>query len=320
MEENVYICTWRKTKAGIELWPKSRPHLKVSASTYPEAESKLIEAIQNDGGAMCAVMEFVPPLPRSAFQEKYSSPELYRIHGDDRFETTAPKCKWSETRQEKDKRLSYDDQFFKAPVCRECNGVRSPRNEEPLELTYAPDKGFCGGFGFVGHSGGVMLWIFAEDFLGLLTHHERKRLVLQPTNRKGRGKSFFELVGPSGPPFVALRGFEPSGWYCVKCGYRTWGYEGHDLGINEFVAKVDLPKRLPSVFTVGEAPEVQLVVSASRWRELVGKRESRGIVSNLLGVVPDRDLVRHPDLPTREESAHRQPWKRDQAASPSGTD
>ncbi len=66
---------------------KSWPQIRVSAPTYAEAEERLIEAIQDAGGAMQVVMEFDPPLPKSSLEEKYSKPEIYLIGGDDRFET-----------------------------------------------------------------------------------------------------------------------------------------------------------------------------------------------------------------------------------------
>ena len=59
--------------------------------------------------------------------------------------------------------------------------------------------------------------------------------------------------------------------------------------------------RSSGVFTVGTFPEVQLAVTALRWKELLGKRGTRGFASSQLGVVPDYEVVRHPELATYEE-------------------
>ena len=137
MEDNVYLCTWSKSARGFILCVKSRPHVKAEGSTYSEAEERLIEAIQNAGGAMCAVLEFDPPLPKSTFQEKYATPELFLIHGDDRFETDLPRGRAFELAEEREARKKSEDAFFEAPVCRQCNFATGNRNEKPLFLTYA---------------------------------------------------------------------------------------------------------------------------------------------------------------------------------------
>jgi hypothetical protein len=72
MEHSVYICTWSRSRDGFTLWVTSRPAVRASAATYAEAEERLIEAIQEAGGAMQAVLEFDPPLPKSTLEEKYS--------------------------------------------------------------------------------------------------------------------------------------------------------------------------------------------------------------------------------------------------------
>src|SRR5262245_32240283 len=97
MDHVVYICSWKRSDAGFTLWVKGPPGVRASAPTVAEAERRLMEAIQNAGGAMHAVMEFDSPLPMSALEEKYCSPELYLICGDDRFETDAPPRRAFET-------------------------------------------------------------------------------------------------------------------------------------------------------------------------------------------------------------------------------
>ena len=93
-----------------------------------------------------------------------------------------------------------------------------------------------------------MCQIVSKDFLDLLTTNEKAGLQLQRVMSNGRESNFFELVGPAGPPFVALAGMEPRGWRCTACVYRTWGYWVDGLAINSFIAKADIPATLLGVF------------------------------------------------------------------------
>lgn len=297
MEHNLYICQWSKSADGFTLWIKSRPQIRASGGTYAEAEERFIEAIQDAGGAMHAVMEFDPPLPKSELERKYSHLEIYQIVGDDCFEMDAPRWKWGETEQEIDERLRWNDAYFESPVCRQCRHARSRRSEKPLTLEYA--SRYDGAFGQVGSEGSNSLQIVSEGFLDLLTPEERAALELRPTIRKGR-KKFFELIGPEGPPLVAVAGLKLAGWECSRCGYRTFGYFIEGLNIGDFVARADLPAKLPSVFTIGSYPEIELAVTAARWRELVGRKGTRGFISRLVGVAPENEVIRNPVLPLRD--------------------
>ena len=298
MEHAVYICSWSRSSDGFTLWVKSRPEIRASAPTYADAEERLIEAIQDAGGAMQAVMEFDPPLPKSTLEEKYSRPEIYSIGGDDRFETDAPRWKGSESVGEIEERLRWLDAFYNHPVCRKCKYTSGRRNDKTVTLTYAGK--YDGAFGSFGTDGGPNHQLVSEEFLTLLRPKERRNLEFQPTVRKGR-KKFYELVGPEGPPHVAIAGVKVNGWRCTQCDHRTWGYWVDGMAISSFVARSDLPPDLGGVFTVGVFPEIELAVTASRWKEMLGQKGTRGFVSRQVGVVPDHEVVRRPELPTAEQ-------------------
>jgi hypothetical protein len=300
MEHTVYLCAWSRSRDGYGLWVISRPKLRANGRTYPEAEERLIRAIQDAGGAMHAVLEFAPPLPKSTLETKYAKPEIYLIGGDDRFETDAATWCPSESAAEVDEGLKSVDAFFQSPVCRKCKYASSPRSDKQLTLTYAPPR-YDGAFGFVGHFGRTTLQLFSEEFLGLLTPEERQYLELRPVIRKGRARKFYELLGPAGPPLVAVARMKISGWRCSRCGHRTWGYWVEGFSIRTFVAASDLPTFLRGVFTIGIPPEIHLTVTSERWKTLVGQKGTRGLVSNLLGVVPEHEVVRDPKLQTYEE-------------------
>lgn len=295
MEHSVYICGWNQDSEGFTLWVKSQPRIRASAPTYVEAEARLIEAIRNAGGAMQAVIEFEHPLPQSTQEEKYSQPELFLICGDDRFETDAPRRSALESADEIEERLRWLDTFYDRPVCRQCRFTAGRRNDKPVTLTYAGK--YDGAFGTFGTDGGPNHQLVSEEFLALLKPDERRRLEFQPTVRKGRRK-FYELVGPEGPAPVAVAGLALRGWRCPRCDHRTWGSWVEGLAINTFIARTDLPAETSGVFSIGTFPEIQLAVTASRWKELLGRKGTRGFTSRRLGVVPEHDVVRYPELPT----------------------
>jgi hypothetical protein len=310
MEHAVYLCAWQRSSSGFALWVKSRPTVRGEGPSYEEAEERLIDAIQAAGGAMHVVLEFDPPLPRSERESKYSQPELYVIDGDDRSETEdIIKPVSFETAKEREERFQERDSFFQAPSCRQCAFASSPRSEKPLPLRYAPPR-YDGAFGSIGAEGTTTLHLVSAEFLELLTQEERNRLTLRLTLRKGRARKFYELLGPPGPPFVAVAGLPISGWRCEACGHRTWGYWVEALKLCEFVARDDLPCPLPSLFTIGTPPGVNLCVTGERWRARVGHKGTRGFVSQPLGVVPSREVVRNPELPTFQEQLAEQPWGR----------
>jgi hypothetical protein len=291
MEDGVYVSSWSRSRDGFTLWVKSRPRIRASAPTYDEAEERLIEAIQDNGGATVAVLEFDPPLPKSRRDGKYSSPEIYLIGGDERFETDAPRWKWSESAQEKEERLRWLDGFYEKPVCRNYKYTSNRRSDRPVTLAYAGGR-YDGAFGCLGTDGGPSHQIVSEEFLALLTKGEKRGLEFQPTILKGRRK-FFELVGPEGAPHVGVRGINSSGRRCAQCHHWTWGLGIKEMAIQSFVARSDLPGDLPGVFTVGTFPEVEPAVTGVRWKDIVGRKGTRGFVSRLLGVVADHEVLRH---------------------------
>lgn len=300
MEDAVYLCTWSQNNGGYSLWVKSRPKLRREAGTWPEAVERLTKAIQNADEVMVAVLEFDPHPPKSFLEAKYAEPEIYLVGGTDAFETDHTKCSAHQGSVEFDNYLKSIDAFFQSPICRKCKYASSLRSNKPLNLTYVPG-GYDGAFGYAGRFGSNTLRLFSEEFLGLLTPEEKQHLEFRPAIRKGRGKRFYELLGPAGPPYVAVAGLKISGWRCSECGHRAWGYWVKGLSINNFVSASDLTPFLRSVFTVGTPPEIQLAITRKRWRELVVKKGTRGLGSHLLGVVPEHEVVRVPELPALGE-------------------
>ncbi len=162
MEHDVYLCSWSQSCTGYLLWVKQHPRLRAEGVTYAEAEGRLIEAIQNAGGAMQAVLEFDPPLPRSAIESKYAHPELYLIWGDDCFETDTAKRVPFETEAALNERLREVDALFQAPICRNCRHASGLRSDKPLALSSLRNR-YDGAFGFVGNEAGTSVQVVSEE-------------------------------------------------------------------------------------------------------------------------------------------------------------
>ncbi len=300
MEHSVYSCEWSRSVEGWTLWVRLRPELRARGATYAEAEENLIEAIQDAGGAMHVVFEFVAPLPKSHLEARYTAPELYLVVGEDCFETNAPRAHAFETSAERKAHFKWADRFFEKPICRRCASATGSGNERPLSLRNGVTE-YDGAFGHIGVAVGTTPQVLSDRFLELSHEDERNRLKVRPAESKSRANRVYELAGSQGPPFVAVAGLPMSGWRCNVCENRTWGYWVEDVATNSFDAKSELPRPLPGVFPVGVPPEVRLCVTADRCQQLVGRKGTRGLVTTLLGVVPDDEVVRQPDLPTLEE-------------------
>ena len=295
MEDAVYVCGWKKDAGGFVLWVKSIPQIQCAGRTYAEAEKELLESIWRRNGAIHAVLEFDPPLPPSSSESRYCDPELFLIGGDERFETCSRPDRF---RDGFEQWITWVNGFFRSPVCRSCRQIKGPRNDRLLPITYAPSQ-IDGASGTVGGESVATIQIVSDQFLGLLTRAERDQLHLQRVERGRRKRDFWELVGPAGLDWVAVKGLKPSGWKCPTCGFSIWGYWIQGFDLSHFIAKSDLPSDHPSIFTVVKQPNVHLAVTAKRWGELCDRRGTRGFVSERLGVVPDNEVLRQIDLPTR---------------------
>jgi hypothetical protein len=289
MEDDVYICKWKRIEAGFRLWVKGKPKLSVEGDgDVISLSEQLSERIAESGGAQHAVLEFDKPLPKAAFDVRYSAPEIVSVCGDERFEIDCPDPHDS----------AWFDQFFARPHCRECETQASPRNRQSLPVEYLPPL-FDGGFiAFCN----VSLRVFSEDFLQHLTSAERDRLDLIPIQfSKDCKKSYYELIGPAGPPFRPISTLPISGWRCDACGYKTFGYWSPQSNIHQFIARDRLPDPIPDIFTVGVPPDVHLCITAARWAKIIGSIGTRGLTTSQIGVAANCDVLEDLHLLTKQE-------------------
>jgi len=291
MNSNVFICSFKKSAKGYKLWVKSNPQLSGEGTTYDEAAEKLSKVIWDVADDLDAIiptaLEFDPPLPPTVDIEKYCRPELYIIKGDEIFDT-----------------IPYNataEPYYKSGYCRQCLLPKGTRNNKLLELQY-PVSTVNGGWvrGRFPNS----VYIFSERFLSLLKPEELSlfefREVQQPPRTR---RAFYELAGKPIATFVGVNSFDMQGWECSVCGNRYFNYFLEPClheptgEISQIICRADLPEPVPSCFPVGFDNEIHLCMTRARWDEIRGCREAKGLFSKKLGVISEKECVRHPRLP-----------------------
>lgn len=291
-EEGFYICSWKKTKKGYEIWVVNKPKWKAEAKTFEEAEEELISVITCDPRGPCnPVWDYDKPAPKKKAEAAFSNPDLVIVESNG-FAELAEQAPPGVTEHIEDAENSY----YRSPVCEECGYSSTPRSEKHL-FADSVDSGYDVINGrFCGSSNSFAL--FSSDFLELLTVDEKESLQFRPVLRKKSAKKkFFELVGPAGLDQVGANDVNPSGWECSKCKFQCYGYWSPQFSIWYFVAAEDLPDPLPTVFTFGAPSDLRLCMPMARWQQIVGKPGARGVMSSQLGVVPTKLLQRRPKLP-----------------------
>lgn len=301
----VIACKWRQTPEGWKLWVRGRENVCGSGATYEEAQEALIDAIMEAAPDLDAVLpivpEFDPPLPATAFAERYLVPELYLIRGDEIFELNRPS---QATVESAESRAAYLPTLFTEGICPSCHQGRGERTDVAMRVDNAPQRADAGWIRAPFHT---HIRLFSDRFLELLTPRERKHLTFRPIEMPPASRrQFYELRGRPDVPLVGVRGLDADGLDCPECGHRSLRVldprlmdEG--LHLTRFACAEDLPGSLVSCFTVGCGNEVDVCVGRERWNALRGQAHARGIMSERLGVVAESECERQPRIRSRRE-------------------
>jgi hypothetical protein len=233
---------------------------------------------------MHAVLEFErgrPPYPEDV---RYRSPEVVSLCGDERFDLDLPDS------------TDAWDAYFEQPLCHTCRLPTSPRSNRALCLLES-DTNYDGGFI---DRGPWSARIFSASFRRLLTDEEQGRLKFQTVVLKTPSRqAYYELIGPTGPPRVAIADAKPTGWRCAACGSSCFRYHRPGSRLHQFVSDNDLPQPLSEVFAIGTPGQIELCMLASRWQAMIGKPGARGIVSTPIGVADQCQVVKEVALATK---------------------
>jgi hypothetical protein len=308
-EEGVFVCDWHAQRDHLVGTVRSHPEIRVQSATIDGMGEALFSAIQNALGCMMPMIELCPLPPIEAEGQAFGEPQLVTVSGQHRPDDCAPR---GTARHDADTLKNYWGGFYDRGVCGRCGLSIGHRNARPLEIRSLPPY-FSAGFCKSPHS--PILPLVSHSLLGALSPNERAALGPRPIDQVPYGSAepgtwqaethhpWFEVTGPPLVAPVAIRDRFKGGWRCDECGGRYWGgrHFPRVAGFDVFIAAMDLPIPIPSVFVVGgEGTGLTIGMTASRWSEIVGTSPARGITSSRLGVVRDPSLiVRQPVLPKR---------------------
>ena len=272
MEEgNVYITTWKKKGSKFILSLTKDPKIFSESKDFEEAVEDLAMRICELYGDGEAVLEFDRALPKTVFPLKYGKPEIVWVGGNERGALH-----------------SNPSDLFEGGICKLCKWPLGKRSKTPA-LVDIPIK--SDGI-IVDHIGPV----FSEAFFSLLNAEELEGLELLEIEHYGKQDgAFFEIVGKSICSFVGVKDYPYiGGQKCSYCGFKSFYYSRE---VFFFLAKMDMPKPLPTCFVVG-GNENYLCMEGQRYRDILEKTGIRNIVSTRIGVVnSDKEIDRDPDVP-----------------------
>ena len=271
MEGRVYVCSWKPIPAGYAVWVKARPAVRAEGATFEKADEALYGPILAAYGDGENVREYDPPPPVSAGFGEFLQEGLVTILGNAR----AP--------------VTNLDELYEGGVCERCSAPRGARTSRTATVADI-ESGFDGGFTRT-------FYYFSEAFVALLTADERARFEWRRVDRPERArKIFLELIPRAPVPLVAVRGRDLDAVECDVCRRPHTLTFFHSHQIAGFVCEGDLERPRPSCFPVGPVHQALLALTRDRWRAMVGKPGTRGLMSYELGVVStdlcDRDPPR----------------------------
>lgn len=281
MEGNTYIVSWKKQGDKYKVYLKENEDFNGIDIDFETACDELclnICEMLGDGEAVLSLTR-EPPQPQGVSQ--YARPALVTLS-------------WNESaRGEK-----YQENLFEGGYCSACLSGIGKRTTNPLVVDLFP-KGNIGDF----HQFEFHPVLLSDAFLSLLTEKERNNLGLQEvvctkkTRRKFKevnGKPVFKQVGVKDGNYTSL-----SSWQCESCGYKMFSCTHPELPDNykysSFCAASDLKSKLDDIFVVEDTMGRKMVcLKLIRWKQLIGKPESKGISADRLYVLPDEQVERNP--------------------------
>ena len=277
-EGRTYLCTWRQAPAGFEVWVKARPKLRASAESFEAADQELYEVILRVLGDGENAREYIPPRP-DALDHDGLLYRLKQVTGVGRA-TIANELMPA---------------FWTKGVCPDCRHAWGARTTVTLEIQRADSD-----TGLMARAQRAFqyphFYLYSTDFVSLLTPAERRRFTWRPVRRLRGTKPYLEIVASRTVLPLATFKEQYVGhnlYRCPTCGYKNDPtYSFVPPTPSAYVAEHDIPRRLPSCFTVGQ--ELAICFTTERWAELVERKAARGLWSQDIGVVDSRLVERRP--------------------------
>ena len=172
----MFVCTWKRTPDGFDVWVERRRSLRASAATFEQADELLTSAITLATGDGENEHEYDPPRPDTATDDG-----LLR-----RFKLIAGGG-WAT--------LANEAELWTRGVCPTCQRAWGRRTNRAAVL--ATLEAVADGLIAKPRTGWALrLQLYCNEFLRLLTVAERRRFEWRPAVAPRRTKrQYFEIVG-----------------------------------------------------------------------------------------------------------------------------
>lgn len=278
MEGNVYLCSWKKGRAGFEITLLRDDRVTVRGKSLPEAEGRMVELLCERFGDGEAVIDYDRPLPDEAFPACYTKPSIFLVRPNEGVHSLPPERPLPET-----------------GPCTACGNRRRGNPAAPARYDWLPAG-----------SDGALDWkqtgdIFSDAFVSLLPEEARDGLRFRPVEYVGQQKlrkRFSELVGSPVADFVfSSRIPLTDGFRCRRCGF-TQAIQTLGGILVRCLARNDLPQPCPPVFAAKTInAELFLCMTAEFWRRVQGGKGTRNLLGTPLCMLDPEEVVRVPTVP-----------------------
>ncbi|MBP7864723.1 MAG: hypothetical protein KA419_02140 [Acidobacteria bacterium] len=278
MEGNVYLCSWKKGRAGFEITLLRDDTVTARGNSLSEAEGRMVELLCERFGDGEAVIDYDRPLPDDTLPARYTKPAIYLIRPNDGVHSLPPE-------------KSGPD----GGLCTACGNRRRGDPSTPPRYNWLPAG-----------SDGALDWkqtgdIFSDAFVSLLPEEAREGLRFRAVDYVGRQKlrtRFSELVGSPAADFVYSNRIPlTDGFRCRRCGFTQ---ALHTLGgiLVRCLARNDLPAPCPPAFVAKTLNnELYVCMTGELWRRVQCGKGTRNLLGTPVCMLDPEEVVRVPTVP-----------------------
>jgi hypothetical protein len=272
-EGHVYLCKWKQTEDGFRIWVDRKPRLCAEGDTLEDAKNELSHVIGLEFGDGEAVFDLDPPeLPSQYVALSYNS--SWRSPADFTREEFAS--------------------LYEGGLCDFCLIPIGPRSKQQLRASYTGDGDLLGSW-----LRGPRSRLVSANLRALISQRAKLPVEWRPVEIVPKtARQFFEFLPKRSVPGIADRNQKVSGWRCPKCGFRMFDVFGQ---YHPFICAIDLRRRVPAAFVIGDAHGANLAISVSDWSSLRGKKGTRDVLSRPVEILPAARVIREPEVRTLTE-------------------
>jgi predicted RNase H-like HicB family nuclease len=300
-EGKTYVCNWKRTDSGYEVWVARRRALIAQGATFREADQKLWEVIGLATGDAESVRQYIPPEPAESPSASWELGRLRDLGGG------------------ADCSMRNPADLFQHGLCSNCLMPIGARTDAVLQVDSIESGPQLASATLprcpIG--AGPRVTLVTDDFLALalFTDDERAMFEWRPVRVKRKGKrNFHELIPRVTPTVnVGIKGRETYHGRCESCG-ATWVVPSWLKGApGAFVSARDLPNPLPSLIAIGRWMDPSLAVSEERWAQLAGRPGMKGVSTLVTAIVDESVVERTPNYrprPREKRPDEAAPWFR----------